>query len=78
MTLSRETMALKIINKVNDRLRFLYRKNRYLSSYPKRLLCNAIIQLHFDYACSAWNKKFKSQLQTIQNNCTRFLSSSKF
>ena len=61
-------MALKGINKINSRLRFLYRKNRYLSPYLKRLLCNAIIQPHFDYACSAWypdlNKKFKSKLET--------------
>ena len=69
-------MALKVINKINSRLRFLYRKNKYLSSYLKRLLCNAIIQPHFDYAYSAWypnlSKKFKSKLQTIQNKCTRF------
>ena len=38
-----EAMALRVINKINRRLRFLYRKNRYLSPYLKRLLCNAII-----------------------------------
>ena len=69
-------MALKVINKINSRLRFLYRKNRYLSPYLKRLLGNAVIQPHFDYACSACypnlNKKFKSILQTIQNKCMRF------
>ena len=70
-SLSREAMALKVINKTNGRLIFLYRKNRYLTTYLKRLLCNALIQPHFDYACSAWypnlNKKFKSKLQTVQN-----------
>ena len=69
-------MALKVINKINSRLRFLYRKNRYLSPYLKRLLCSAIIQPHFNYACSAWypslNKKIKSKLQAIQNKCVRF------
>ena len=69
-------MALKVINKISSRLRFLYRKNRYLSPYLKRLLCKAIIQPYFDYARSAWypnlNKKFKSKLQTIQNKCIRF------
>ena len=39
------------------------------------LLCNAMIQFHFDYACSVWypnlNKKFKSKLQAIQNKCIR-------
>ena len=74
--LSRAAMALKVINKISSRLRFLYRKNRYLSPYLKRLLCNAIIQPHFDYACSAWypnlNKKFNSKLQTMLSKCVRF------
>ena len=69
-------MALKVINKINGRIKFLYRKNRYLTPYLKRLLCDALIQLHFDYACSAWypnlNKKFKSKLQTVQNKCIRY------
>ena len=64
--LSGEAMALKVINKINARLRFLYRKNRYLSLYPKRLLCNAIIQPHFDYACSSLvskpNQKIRKQI----------------
>ena len=69
-------MALKVIKKINGRLHFIYRKNRYLVLYLKRLLCNAIIQLHFDYVCSTWypnlNKKLKSKLHTIQNKCIRF------
>ena len=71
-----EAMALKIINKINSRLKFLYRKNKYLTPYLKGLLCNALIQPHFDYACSAWypnlNKKLKSKLQTVQNRCIRY------
>ena len=47
-----------------------------MTLYLKRLLCNAFIQTHFDYACSAWypnrNKKFKSKLQTVQNRCIRY------
>ena len=46
-------------------------KNRYVTPYLKRLLCNTLIQPHFDYACSAWypklNKKFSSKLQTSSN-----------
>ena len=68
-------MALKVINKVYDGLRFVYRKNRCVSCL-KRLLCNVIIQPYFDCCCSVlypnWNKKFKSKLQTIQNKCTWF------
>ena len=64
------------LNKINGRLKSLYRKNRYLGPYLKRLLCNVLIQAHFDYACSAWypnlNKKFKSKLQTVQNRCIRY------
>ena len=67
---------MKVINKINSRLKFLYRKNRYLTPYLKRLLSNALIQPHFDYACSAWypnlNKKLKSKLQTVQNRCIRY------
>ena len=32
-SLSGEAMALKVINKINDRLEFLYRKNRHLKLY---------------------------------------------
>ena len=75
-TLSGESMALKVINKINSRLRFLYRKNRFLSPPLRRLLCNSLIQPHFDYACSAWypnlNKRLKSKLQILQNKCIRF------
>ena len=52
-TLSEESMALKVINKINSRLRFLYRKNRFLSPSLRRLLCNSLKQHYFDYACSA-------------------------
>ena len=72
-TLSGESMALKVINKINSRLRFLYRKNRYLSLPLCRLLSNSLMQLHFDYTCSAWypnlNKRLKSKLQILKNEC---------
>ena len=74
--LSGVTMALKVINKINGWLKFLYRKNRYLTPYLKQLLCNALIQPHFDYVNWAWypnlNKKFKSKLQTVQNKSIRY------
>ena len=53
-TLSGESMALKIINKINSRHRFLHRKNGFLSPPLHRLLCDSLRQPHFDYACSAW------------------------
>ena len=47
-TLSGESTALKVINKINSRLRFLYRKNRFLSPPLRRLLCHSLMQPHFD------------------------------
>ena len=73
---SLEPMALQVIKKINTRLQFLCRKNRFLSQPLRRLLCNAIIKPHFDYGCSAWylnlNKTLKKKLQTLQNKCIRF------
>ena len=48
-----EAMDWKIINKINGRFEFLFKKNRYLTPYLKRHLYNALIQPHFDHACSA-------------------------
>ena len=75
-SLSGESMALNVVSKINTRLKFLYRKNKFLSPQLRGLLCNALIQPHFDYACSIWypnlNKKLKTKLQTLQNKCVHF------
>ena len=75
-SLSGESMALDVVSTINTRLKFLYRKNKFLSPQLRRLLCDALIQPHFDYACSVWypnlNKKFKTKLQTLQNKWVRF------
>ena len=72
-TISVEPLALKVINKINGKLKFLYRKNRYLAKELRRVLCNALIHPNFDYACSACypnlNEKTKKK---IQNKCIRF------
>ena len=49
-----EAMTLNVVNKINMKLKFLYRKNSFLISVLRGLLRNALIQPHFDYACSAW------------------------
>ena len=55
---------------------FLHRKGKFVSPQLRRLLFNALIQPHFDYACPVWytklNKKFKTKLQTLQNKYVRF------
>ena len=72
-TLSGESMAIHVINKINSRLRFLYRQNRFLNFPLSSFLCNAMIQPFFDYACNPWypklNKKLKMRLQVAQNKC---------
>ena len=61
---------------MNSKLKFLYRKDNFLTPALRRLLCNALIQPHFHYACSAWypnlTKKLKHRIQTTQNKCIRF------
>ena len=49
-SLSGESMALNVIDKVNSRLKFLLRQNLALS----RLLCNALIKPLFDKVSTAW------------------------
>ena len=46
-TMSGESIALKTIKKINQNLKFLYRKNRFLTPELRRLLYNVIIQQHF-------------------------------
>ena len=69
-------MAIHALGKINSRLKFLYRNQSFLNSSLRRLLCNAIIQPHYDFACLAWypnlNKGLKKKVQTSQNKCIRF------
>ena len=37
-------MALKVINEISLRLKFLLRKNKFLAPVLHRLLCSALIQ----------------------------------
>ena len=74
--MSGEAIALNVIHKINSKLKFLYRKNDFLTPILRHLLCNALIQRHFDYQCSAWypnlTKKLKHRIQTTQNKCMPF------
>ena len=74
--MSGKSMVHKVISKVNTRSKFSIRKNKYLTPNLRCLFCNALIQPHFDYPCSAWfpnlSKKLKNKIQTSQNKCIRF------
>ena len=47
------SIVLNVINKINNKLKFLPLKNSFLTPALRRLIFNALIQPHFDYACSA-------------------------
>ena len=74
--LSGESMATKVLGLINGRLKFLYRKQRFLTYPLRRLLCNALIQPHYDYACSTWypslSKRLLKKIQISQNKCIRY------
>ena len=74
--LSGESMVTKVLSLINGRLKFLYRKQKFFNYSLRRLLCNALIQPHYDYACSAWypslNKRLLKKIQISQNKCVRY------
>ena len=76
-TLSGESMCQDVINKVNCRLKFLYRKARCLDYFSRKLLANSLILCIFDYACCSWygglSVKSKNMLQVCQNKVVRFV-----
>ena len=69
--MSGEPMAYKTIKKIDSRLKYLFKKNHFLATSLRRLLCNALIQPHFDYACTArfpnLCNNLKNKIQTTQN-----------
>ena len=62
--------------KINGGLRFLSRNSSILSPNLKRMLCNSLIQPHFDYAALIWypnlRMKLKKKIQTSQKKAIRF------
>ena len=69
-------MALKVINKIISRLKFLPSKNTFLTPALHNLLCNALIQPHFDYASSTLypkiTHKMKIKIQITQKKQNTF------
>ena len=76
--MSGELIALKVINNINSKLKFLYRKNRFLSQELWRKFCNAmwflshILIMHIQPSTLISLKKTKKKIQVIQNKCIRF------
>ena len=59
--LSGESMITKVLSLV-------YSKQKFLTLLFRSLLCNPLIQPHYNYACSAWypslNKRLSKKIQT--------------
>ena len=70
-TLSGECMALKVLNKINGKLKFLkflYHKNKFLTPTQCRMLCNDLIHPHFDYTCPACYPNLSEKLKKYVNH----------
>ena len=65
-TMSGELMVLKVINKLNRKLKFLYERNSFLRTGLRRMLSNALI--HFDYACSECYPNLNVNLKKTASN----------
>ena len=74
--LNGESVARRVLKKINTKLNFLWRKSNDLNYSSRRLLCNALIQPHFDYGYTSWypllSKVLKTKLQNPQSKCIRF------
>lgn len=75
--LSGELMARKIISKVSQRTKFLARISSLLDSKTLKILADALVQCHLDYACTSWytgtTKGLKDKLQICQNKLIRVI-----
>ena len=81
--LTREAIVNSIVQKVNGRLKFLYRQCNFLEKKIRKSICSPLIQCHIDYACSWWylglNKQLTKKLQicqtkqfgSLKNRCPR-------
>ena len=47
-----ESMACRVLKKINTKSNFLWRQSNYLNYLSRRVLCNALIQPPFDYGCT--------------------------
>ncbi len=53
-TQSGEGILETVVKKCNGRIKFLYRRAGCLPTAVKKILCQALVQCHLDYAISSW------------------------
>ena len=61
--MSVEAVALNVINEINKNLKLLHHINCFLIPTLTRLLCNVLIQHHFDYEYSARHPNLTKKLK---------------
>ena len=75
--MSGSSMGNFVVQNVNSKIKFLYRKGSLLGFKKKEMLYSAMIQYSYDYACNSWyrglKKQVKHKLQTSQNKAIRLI-----
>ena len=61
--ISFSSMGNSVIKKVNAKLKFLYRKSAFFGTNERKLLCSALVNPHFEYACNAWYRKVNAKVK---------------
>ena len=76
-TMSGKAIALNIVNIIHNKPKSVYCKINFLMPVLRRLLCNALIQPHFDYACSSCypnlTKKLNIEFKLLKTSVCIFL-----
>ena len=75
--MSGKSMGLSSLKKINKCLKFMYRKASFLDFRCRKMLCQALLQSHFDYACNIWyrslDKQHVKKFQCAQNKIIRYI-----
>jgi len=70
-------MCNSAIKKINNTIKFLYRKKSFLDRDLRKMLVMSLVQPRYDYACLFWyrsvGKTKTKKLQICQNKCIRFI-----
>jgi hypothetical protein len=75
--MSGSSMGTSVVQKVNSKIKFLYRNKVFFGIKERKMLCSALLQSNFDYACKSWyrglQKRIKVRLQNAQNKIIRYI-----
>ena len=61
--MSFSSMGNSVIKKVNAKLKFHYRKSALFGTNERKLLCSALVNPHFEYACNAWYRSVNAKVK---------------